>query len=54
MALVNPQYTAQINRKADEIATIEIDPSQRLADVERKNNIVDISQGLKAYQNATR
>jgi hypothetical protein len=51
---VNPQYTAQITRAASEIATIEIDPSMRLADVDRKNNIVDISQGLKAYQNATR
>jgi hypothetical protein len=47
---VNPQYTAQISRKADDIATIEIDPSFRLADVERKNNKVDISQGLKAYK----
>ncbi|HEY9007172.1 MAG TPA: M1 family metallopeptidase [Ohtaekwangia sp.] len=51
---VNPSYTAQINRKASDIATIEIDPSQRMADIERKNNSVDISQGLKAYQNTTK
>jgi aminopeptidase N len=47
---VNPSYTVKVNRKASEISTIEIDPSQRMADVERKNNLIDVSQGLKAYK----
>jgi hypothetical protein len=47
---VNPSYTLKINHKTNEISLIEIDPSQRMADVERKNNLVDISSGLKAYK----
>jgi aminopeptidase N len=51
---VNPTYTLKIDRKAADITSLEIDPSARLADVERKNNVVDLSQGLKAYKNTTR
>jgi hypothetical protein len=47
---VNPSYTLKIDHKANEISVIEIDPSQRMADVERKNNQVDLSRGLKAYK----
>jgi hypothetical protein len=47
---VNPQYTVKINHKPKELVNLEIDPSQRMADVERKNNLVDISKGLKAYK----
>jgi Peptidase family M1 domain len=42
-AWVNPSYTLKINRKANDIEVIEIDPSQRMADVNRKNNKVIIS-----------
>lgn len=51
---VNPTYTVKIGRAAKDIAFIEIDPTQRMADIERKNNKVDISQGLKAYENPTK
>jgi hypothetical protein len=51
---VNPTYTLKINRRSSEIASIEIDPSMRLADIDRKNNKADLSQGLKAYQDTTR
>jgi hypothetical protein len=47
---VNPSYTLSIGRKASEIATLEIDPTLRLADIERKNNKVDLNGELKAYK----
>jgi hypothetical protein len=47
---VNPSYTLKINHKANEISLVEIDPTQRMADIERKNNQVDLSRGLKAYK----
>jgi hypothetical protein len=37
---VEPRYTIKIARVANEISTIEIDPSMRMADIERKNNRV--------------
>ena len=51
---VYPTYTMSIPRKAEEIASIEIDPSYRMADVERKNNSVDLSMGLKPYSDQTK
>lgn len=48
---VNPDYTVRINRPAEQIASIEIDPTQRLADIRRENNIVDLSKTVNAYQN---
>lgn len=38
----HPTYTLEIPRKLAEMKTIEIDPSQRMADIERKNNKLDI------------
>ena len=35
---VNPAYTLRINRKLEEIESLEIDPSRRVADVNRNNN----------------
>jgi aminopeptidase N len=35
---VNPTYRATVSRPASEISSIEIDPSQRMADVNRTNN----------------
>lgn len=46
---VNPSYTVKINHTPEAISSLEIDATQRMADVERKNNLVDISQGMKAY-----
>jgi hypothetical protein len=46
-------YTATLGKKSDEIASIEIDPSLRMADVDRKNNKVDVSV-IKAFKNQTK
>ncbi|MEM6345434.1 MAG: M1 family metallopeptidase [Bacteroidota bacterium] len=35
---VNPTYNIQLAQGADQVATIEIDPSYRMADVNRRNN----------------
>jgi hypothetical protein len=51
---VNPFYTVRINRKSTEIASIEIDPTWRMADIERKNNSIDLTLGLKPYENTTK
>lgn len=50
---VNPTYTVQVNRKSSEIATVEIDPSLRMADINRKNNKVDL-RVMVPYQDPTR
>lgn len=41
---VYPTYTVQLNRKSGEIQSIEIDASQRLADINRKNNLKIMSE----------
>jgi hypothetical protein len=51
---VYPTYTVNLQHKVEEIASIEIDPSQRMADVERKNNVVDLSMGIKAFKDPTK
>lgn len=51
---VNPTYTARVNRPANEISSIEIDPSARMADVNRKNNKVTFENAFKAYEEPTR
>lgn len=51
---VYPIYTLKIPHPTAEIATIEIDPSNRLADVERKNNRLDLPPALKAFEAITR
>lgn len=38
----HPVYTFEISKKITELKVIEIDPSGRMADVERKNNKLDI------------
>ena len=38
----HPTYTFEVNRKLIDIHSVEIDPSQRMADVERKNNKLEI------------
>ncbi|QOI97968.1 MAG: M1 family metallopeptidase [Flammeovirgaceae bacterium] len=51
---VNPTYTLAIGKPSSEIASIEIDPSMRMADIDRKNNKVEFAKDLKAYSNPTR
>ncbi len=46
---VNPTYTLDVNYDASAIDSIEIDPSMRMADIDRKNNHVDLKD-LKAYE----
>jgi hypothetical protein len=51
---VNPSYVVKINHRTTDIQAIEIDPTLRMADIERKNNMIDISQGLKPYESSTK
>ena len=41
---VSPTYTLSIPRNVNEITKIEIDASQRMADVDRKNNVLDVTE----------
>lgn len=50
---VNPSYTAKLSKKADDIATLEIDPSMRMADIDRKNNKVDVAS-IRVYEDPTK
>lgn len=38
----HPTYIIEVPRKLSEMKTIEIDPTQRMADIERRNNKLDI------------
>lgn len=49
---VYPTYTVQVNRKVADIKSIEIDPSQRLADINRKNNEKVLSEA-KPFKDPT-
>jgi Peptidase family M1 domain len=49
---VHPTYAIRINRKIAEIESIEIDPSLRMADINRKNNKVVISE-IKPFHETT-
>lgn len=51
---VNPTYTLKVGRKPQEIASLEIDPSMRLADIDRKNNLVDTESATKPFQDLTK
>ncbi|MDH4089413.1 MAG: M1 family metallopeptidase [Cyclobacteriaceae bacterium] len=51
---VYPTYTLKVATPASEIVSIEIDPSQRLADVDRKNNYVVLADAMKAFEKTTR
>jgi aminopeptidase N len=51
---VNPSYILKINRRMEDVSAVEIDPSLRMADGERRNNKIDMSIALKAYENLTR
>ncbi|HEY0744618.1 MAG TPA: M1 family metallopeptidase [Chryseosolibacter sp.] len=51
---VNPTYTLKVSRPTSDIATVEIDPTERMADIDRKNNKVNMKEGLSAYQDPTK
>lgn len=50
---VNPNYALSINRKLVEIESIEIDPSLRMADINRKNNKIVVSE-IRPFKETTR
>lgn len=50
---VYPTYTLSLGKKPSEIESIEIDPSQRMADINRKNNKM-VMQEIKPYKDPTR
>lgn len=50
---VYPTYTLGLGKKTSEIESIEIDPSQRMADINRKNNKLVI-QEIKPFKDPTR
>jgi hypothetical protein len=39
----HPTYTVSINKKLTTLVKAELDPSKRMADVERKNNLIELS-----------
>ncbi len=49
---VNPNYAIRINRRLAEIESLEIDPSLRMADINRKNNKIVISE-IKPFMETT-
>jgi hypothetical protein len=49
---VNPTYTLSIGRKLSEVESVEIDPSLRMADINRKNNRVVVSE-IEAFKAKT-
>lgn len=51
---VNPTYSLRMNRAPEEILSIEIDPSRRMADINRENNRIDFPESFKPYQDPTK
>jgi hypothetical protein len=51
---VNPTYVVRVGRPSSEIATIEIDPTFRLADIERKNNKIDLTSSTAGFEYKTK
>ncbi len=50
---VYPTYTLRLEKKTSEIESIEIDPTLRMADIDRKNNKVVI-QEIKPFKDPTK
>ena len=46
---VNPTYTLEIDRPTSQIKRIEIDPSMRMADVNRDNNLIIMEEYMQPY-----
>ena len=46
---VNPTYTLEIDAPSSDIKKIEIDPSQRMADINRKNNVLNMDDYMQAF-----
>ena len=39
----HPTYVVEFKRKLPELVKVELDPSKRMADIERKNNLMELS-----------
>jgi len=50
---VNPTYTISINKRLSEIESMEIDPSHRMADVNKKNNKLIVAE-IKPFKESIR
>lgn len=48
---VNPTYTLEIDKRASEIKRIEIDPSMRMADINRENNVYSMDDYMQPFSN---
>lgn len=46
---VNPTYTLEIDSPSSEIHSVEIDPSQRMADINRENNIINLDEYMNQF-----
>jgi len=46
---VNPTYTLEINQPSSQIKRIEIDPSMRMADVNRDNNVINMDEYMQSF-----
>lgn len=51
---VYPAYTLKINHPLQDIEALEIDPSQRMADINRKNNKIIVAEKLQTFKDPTR
>ena len=38
----DPTYTIEIKRRLTDLTKVEIDPSKRMADIDRKNNVIEL------------
>lgn len=48
----HPFYELQLSRPVADIQQLEIDPSTRMADVDRENNLLQLEEGMNFYLNA--
>lgn len=46
---VYPTYTLKIDKPVSDIKRLEIDPSQRLADIDRKNNVFNVEEKMTEF-----
>ncbi|MGK7391144.1 MAG: M1 family metallopeptidase [Candidatus Cyclobacteriaceae bacterium M2_1C_046] len=51
---VYPTYTVKLNIPADQIKIVVIDPSNRMADVNRDNNITNMDVNLRQFEDPTK
>lgn len=50
----NPTYTLKINNNTSKIKTITIDPTKRMADIDRSNNSIDLNKAIEPFEDPTR